>query len=345
MTLDARIEAFSELGLLLQNYIDSKDSSSNFSQKLTNVIRNAELQNAWFTPDQIHNALSEWSKALTQVNLSSWIKTYQLDNYTQKRVAVIMAGNIPLVGFHDFLSVLITGHNFIGKLSSNDNVLLPFLAEELCNIQPEFKSKIEFTKEKLPDFDAVIATGSNNTARYFEYYFKDKPHIIRKNRNSVAILTGDESKDDLENLGVDIFKYFGLGCRNVSKLFVPQNYSFDTFFKGIFIYNEVINHHKYANNYDYNKAVYLMSSVQLLDNGFLILKQDEQFSSPIGVLFYEYYSDETHLKQRLEQEKENIQCISGRHEFAEVDFGQAQQPKLSDFADDVDTIKFLIQLN
>lgn len=344
MTLETRIDAFSELGFLLQNYIDSKDSSSNFSQKLTNVIRNAEIQNAWFTQEQIHNALKDWSKALTRENLDKWLLPYSLDNFATQRVAVVMAGNIPLVGFHDFLSVLITGHHFIGKLSSNDNLLIPFFAETLIEIEPEFKSKIEFTKDRLPYFEAVIATGSNNTARYFEYYFKEKPHIIRKNRNSAALLDGTESKTDLKALGEDVFKYFGLGCRNVSKLFVPEAYDFDDFFKSMFKYKDFINHHKYANNYDYNKAVYLMSSVKLLDNGFLLLKEDQQFSSPIGVLFYETYTDETHLKRRLKEEKENIQCIVGNHNLAEVDFGQAQHPELSDFADGVDTIEFLTQL-
>ncbi|SDG86184.1 acyl-CoA reductase [Psychroflexus sediminis] len=345
MTLDTRIEAFSELGFSLQNYIESKNSSSNFSQKLTNILRSAELQNAWFTQDQIHSSLKDWAQALTKSNLNNWLDPYVFENLSKKRVAVVMAGNIPLVGFHDFLSVLITGHTFIGKLSSNDSLLVPFLAEELIAIEPGFKSKIEFTKEKLPEFDAVIATGSNNTARYFEYYFKDKPHIIRKNRNSAAILDGTESKEDLEALGDDVFKYFGLGCRNVSKLFVPEAYDFDKFFKAMFRYKDVINHHKYANNYDYNKAVYLMSSVKLLDNGFLLLKEDLQFSSPIGTLFYETFSDESHLKQRLEEEKKNIQCIVGAHKYGEVDFGKAQHPKLSDYADGVDTLEFLIQTN
>lgn len=345
MTLNTRIDAFSKLGLSLQNYIHSKDSRSNFSQKLSNVIRKSELQNAWFTKNQIHNALSEWENALSRENLLNWLQTYTLEGINEKRVAVVMAGNIPLVGFHDFLSVLITGHHFIGKLSSNDSLLVPFLAEELISIQPEFQSKIEFTKDRLPDFDAVIATGSNNTARYFEYYFKEKPHIIRKNRNSAVILDGTESKDELERLGHDIFKYFGLGCRNVSKLFVPGEYDFDEFFKAMFTYKDIIHHHKYANNYDYNKAVYLMSSVKLLDNGFLLLKEDQQFSSPIGVLFYETYSDENQLKQRLKEEKENIQCIVGRHKFSQVDFGQTQHPSLIDYADGVDTIEFLTHIN
>ena len=342
MKLDTRIDAFSKLGLLLQNYIDSPNTDSNFSQKLTNVIRKAELQNAWFTPIHVKNAISAWADALKKEKLTNWLSTYSHSNDNPQRTAVIMAGNIPLVGFHDFLSVLIIGDYFVGKLSSNDNLLLPFLAEELIDIEPKFSNRIEFTKDRLPQFDKVIATGSNNTARYFEYYFKDKPHIIRKNRNSVAVLEGNESKEQLKALGEDIFQYFGLGCRNVSKLFVPKGYDFDAFFEAMYAYRDVINHHKYANNYDYNKAVYLMSSVKLLDNAFLLLKEDLNFSSPIGTLFYEYYSDEEQLKSRLNQEQEHIQCIVGTHKFCEVDYGKAQHPTLTDYADGVDTIEFLI---
>ncbi|WP_019038686.1 acyl-CoA reductase [Psychroflexus tropicus] len=343
MTLDTRIDAFSKLGYSIQNYIVSPDSDSNFSQKLTNVVRKAELQNAWFTPGYVNNALKAWSETLTKRNLTSWLNSYPSALEAPKKVAVVMAGNIPLVGFHDFLSVLISGHFFIGKLSSNDCLLIPFLAEELINIEPEFASKINFTKDRLPDFDMVIATGSNNTARYFEYYFKDKPHIIRKNRNSVAVLHGNESKSQLEALGEDIFQYFGLGCRNVSKLFVPEDYNFDSFFEAMYKYKEVINHHKYANNYDYNKAVYLMSSVKLLDNAFLLLKKDSGFSSPIGTLFFETYSSDEHLKHRLHEEQENIQCVVGQHKLSGVEFGKTQHPSLTDYADGVDTLKFLIQ--
>lgn len=343
MTLDSRLNAFSKLGLCLQNYIQSENSSDNFSQKLTNAIRKAKTQNAWFTPDQIHNSLAAWAKALQKDQLNTWLKPYSIKNTSPKTIAVVMAGNIPLVGFHDFLCVLIAGHRIVGKLSSNDQILLPFLADELIAIEPEFQNKISFTKERLPAFDAVIATGSNNTARYFEYYFKGKPNIIRKNRNSVSVIDGHETQAQLEALGVDIFQYYGLGCRNVSKLFVPEAYDFDAFFKAMYNFKEYINHHKYANNYDYNKAVYLMSSVKLLDNGFLLLKEDKQFSSPIGTLFYETYSSNSELEITLQERKNEIQCIVGQETFANVDFGNTQSPSLWDYADRVDTMTFLIE--
>lgn len=256
-----------------------------------------------------------------------------------------MAGNIPLVGFHDFLSVLISGHNVLVKQSSNDKHLLPFLAKYLEVVEPKFKGKIKFTEEKLENFDVVIATGSDNTARYFEYYFKNKPSIIRKNRNSVAVLSGNETQEQLEALSEDIFRYYGLGCRNVSKLFVPKNYNFEAFFKGVFHWNSIINGAKYANNYDYNKAVYLMSEFDILENGFLMIKEDASFASPIATMFYEYYSNETELKSKIEKNKNNIQCIVGQgFDSNEIAFGKTQQPNLWDYADDVDTIAFLLKI-
>ena len=256
-----------------------------------------------------------------------------------------MAGNIPLVGFHDFLSVLISGHSVLVKQSSNDKNLLPFLAKYLEYVETTFKGKITFTEEKLTDFDAVIATGSNNTARYFEHYFKGKPSIIRKNRNSVAVLTNNESDKELTNLSNDIFQYFGLGCRSVSKLFVPEGYDFNAFFNGLYNKKEIINNAKYANNYDYNKAVYLMSEFDLLENGFLMIKEDQSYASPIATIFYEYYTDTNKLKEKLKADSEKIQCVvSNNFIDSEIKFGQTQHPQLWDYADGVNTLDFLAKL-
>jgi hypothetical protein len=257
-----------------------------------------------------------------------------------KTVAIVMAGNIPLVGFHDLLSVLISGHNALVKLSSQDAILIPYLVSVLAQTDPDLASRVVFTKEKFQGFDMVIATGSNNTARYFDYYFSKYPHILRKNRNSVAVLTGQETVEDFTKLADDVFQYFGLGCRNVTKLMVPEHYDFQDFFGGIYEYHEVINHHKYANNYDYHKAIELLNGTDLLDNGFLLLKESTQYSSPIGVLHWESYKDEDLLRQKLNQDQEFIQCIVGRNYNA---FGSSQQPALSDFADGVDTVEFLLK--
>jgi hypothetical protein len=233
----------------------------------------------------------------------------------------------------------------LAKLSSNDKTLLPFLAEYLISVEPEFKNYIEFTDGKLENFDAVIATGSNNTARYFEYYFGKYPNIIRKNRNSAAILTGNETKEELKNLADDIFTYFGLGCRNVSKLYIPENYDFEAFFKGMFSWKEIIHNHKYINNYDYNKAVYLMDSFPLLDNEFMLLKEDTAFSSPISVVFYEKYNSLEDLSKELEEQSENIQCVVSKAGINnEIPFGKAQNPELWDYADRIDTVEFLLKL-
>lgn len=256
-----------------------------------------------------------------------------------------MAGNIPLVGFHDFLSVLISGHSVLVKQSSNDKHLLPYLSKYLEFVHPSFKGKIEFTEDKVEDFDAVIATGSDNTARYFEYYFRGKPSIIRRNRNSVAVLTGRESEEDLKDLAEDIFRYYGLGCRNVSKLFVPKDYNFNAFFEGIYHWHPIIEQAKYANNYDYNKAVYLMSEFDMLENGFFMIKEDESYASPIATAFFEYYENTNELKRKLERDREKIQCVVSKGFMEnEIPFGHTQKPQLWDYADSVDSVKFLLSI-
>ncbi len=350
--IKGRIKAFSELGSFLSQFSTEKTAQKEnvlhndlFFEGFKHQLKIAGENNTWFTNDNLLFATQSWAEALTPDNLNQWTKNEQLGKGASKNVAVIMAGNIPLVGFHDFLSVLISGHSITVKQSSNDKHLLPFLAKYLEYISPELKGKIVFTNEKLTTFDAVIATGSNNTARYFEYYFKNKPNIIRKSRNSVAVITGNESEDDLENLSDDIFKYFGLGCRSVSKLFVPKNYNFDSFFKGMYKRHEIINNAKYANNYDYNKAVYLMSEFDILENGFLMIKEDKSYASPIASIFYEYYDNSDDLKIKLFQDKEQIQCITSNNFIDnEIPFGYTQKPKLWDYADGINTLEFLVNL-
>jgi hypothetical protein len=352
MKLQQRINAFVELGSFLDQFRNSGvNKNSNvkyndvFFDGLLHQIKLAKEHNGWFTKENIYFALEGWSNSLNNSNINKWLSKYNFNNVNTKKVAIIMAGNIPLVGFHDFLSVLISGHSVLVKQSSNDNKLLPFLAKYLEYVEPGFKGKIEFTEEKLEGFNAVIATGSNNTARYFEYYFKDKPSIIRKNRNSVAVLDGSETEDQLKALSEDIFRYYGLGCRNVSKLFVPKNYNFDNFFKGIYDWHSIIEQQKYANNYDYNKAVYLMSEFDMLENGFLMIKEDTSYSSPIATVFYEYYDSKTALQEKLMNENNLVQCIvAAGFSDNEVSFGETQRPELWNYADDVDTIAFLLTI-
>ncbi len=343
---------FIELGKFLGQF--SLDNSLKNEQILNNdlffddfldLIKLSQSHNGWYTPENVFSAINSWANALTEENLNKWLSKYNFQNTKTKSIGIILAGNIPLVGFHDFLSVLISGHKVLVKTSSNDQKLMPFLAKYLISLNENLKDYINFVDGKLENYDAVIATGSNNTARYFEYYFKDKPSIIRKSRNSVCVLDGSESKEQMIALGEDIFRYFGLGCRNVSKVFIPRNYNFDQFFNGMFPYQDVIKYEKYANNYDYNKAVFLMSNFALLDNEFLTIKEDSSYASPIASVFYEFYDDLEILKMRLENEKEQIQCIVSNNLIENsIDFGQTQNPNLWDYADNVDTLEFLIKI-
>jgi len=353
MNLDQRIEAFAALGEFLNQFNTAKIEKKNDSE-FNNLFFDAfEMQinrahefNGWFNKSNVLKAFESWSDALTTENLQKWTSKYNFDQIKDnKTVAIIMAGNIPLVGFHDFLSVLISGHSVIAKQSSNDKHLLPLVAKFLEYYNPYFKTKIQFTDNNLSNFDAVIATGSNNTVRYFEYYFGKYPTIIRNNRNSVAILTSDETQEELEALGEDIFQYFGLGCRSVSKIFVPKNYNFEPLFNALYKFKDIINYKKYENNYDYNKAVYLMSLYKLQENGFIMLKEDTSYSSPIATLFYEYYDSYKNLTNQLHIDKEKIQCIVGSKNDSDfVKFGQTQHPKLWDYADGIDTISFLLNI-
>lgn len=350
MTLEHKKNIFIELGKFLSQFLDEENIQNGsvlhndlFFEKFQDLISLSQSHNGWYTPENVYFSIQSWAKALTKENLDKWLSNYKFDSVKHTNVGLILAGNIPLVGFHDFLSVLISGHTVLVKTSSNDQFLLPFLAKYLISIEPKFENKITFVEGKLENFDAVIATGTNNTARYFDYYFKNKPSIIRKNRNSVAVLNGEETKEQLIALGEDIFRYFGLGCRNVSKLFVPKGYSFDAFFEAIFEYQDVIHYEKYANNYDYNKAVFLMSNFKLLDNGFLTLKEDLSYSSPISSVFYEFYESLDEIKSRLALENDKIQCIVSNNLIENsIQFGQTQNPNLWDYADNIDTISFLL---
>ncbi len=348
--LEERLEAFVKLGSFLREFCEifnnpEENLTKNpWTEELQKTTSAANHQNGWFTKENVLFSLARWGEVLTEERLRTWLASYDLSQTKNKTVALIMAGNIPMVGFHDFLTTLLTGNRALVKLSSNDTALLPFMASYLSAATPALHDKVSFSEGKLNNFDAVIATGSNNTARYFAYYFGKKPHIIRKNRSSVAVLTGKESSQQLTALGEDIFRYYGLGCRSVSKLFVPKDYDFTPFFKAIYSYSSIIDQHKYANNYDYNKAVYLMSEFNILENGFLMLKEDSGYASPIATLFYEYYDDVEGLHKKLEEDRDQLQCIVAADLMpGEVPFGRTQYPELSDYADRVDTVEFLLK--
>jgi len=311
------------------------------------IINSEQHYNAWFTPPNVLQAIKAIGGMLNEADLATWLSHYPENNDHSKKIGLILAGNIPLVGFHDVLCVIVSGNIALIKASSQDARLIQHILKMLVEIEPAYANSFMFV-DRLNTFDAVIATGSNNSSRYFEHYFGKVPHIIRKNRNSVAVLKGDETTEQLNRLGNDIFDYYGLGCRNVSKLFVPAGYNFNAFFEAIQSFNEVGNHHKYHNNYDYNKSIYLVNRDEHLDNGFLLLKRDAGMASPLAVLFYEEYADEAVAKQIIDNETGNIQCIVSKMPLLDnsrvVDFGQSQRPALWDYADGIDTMEFLSNL-
>jgi hypothetical protein len=336
LTSNQRIAAFEALG-----HIMAKPD-----EQLSALINSAHHYNAWFTPQSAAMAVSAIAGMLNKSDLEKWLQNESGNAKLKMRsIGLILAGNIPIVGFHDILCVLASGHKALIKLSSHDQKFIPYLLNKLIEIEPGFELQISYI-DRLKDFDAVIATGSNNTSRYFDYYFSKVPHIIRKNRNSVAILNGEESKEDLKALGHDIFDYFGLGCRNVSKLYVPKDYDFKEFFESIEEFKSVADHHKYNNNYDYNKSIFLVNLDKHLDTGFLLLKEDSRFVSPLAVLYYEEYQNIEQLESELIKNEDLIQCIvsNSKLPLSKVPFGQSQCPGLFDYADGVDTMKFLREL-
>ena len=263
-----------------------------------------------------------------------------------KSVAIIMAGNVPLVGFHDFLCVILSGNKAIIKLSSKDSHLMDFVLNYLCSICIDFKDYYKICQEKLSDYDAVIATGNNLSASKFKEYFNDYPNIIRKSRHSVAILKGNETNDQLQKLSNDIFNYFGLGCRNVSKVYLPKNYDLDLLFRSFIKWKKVINNNSYANNYDYHRAIYLLNKEVFFDNGFILLKESKKIGSPVGTLFYEYYDKYEDIEKSLSKISGKIQCIVSNENIENfIEFGKTQSPELTDYADGVDTFDFLLKLN
>lgn len=336
MKLQERLSAMAALGHVIDHLTEEEKNM---------LYTKASSFNNWFTKNSVELALHGVRLFLDLKKLQNWVKPYQLEPVRRGKVGVVMAGNIPLVGFHDFLSVLISGHRLCVKFSSQDPFLPDYLGQRLIEIEPGFKPYIVVV-DQLKGMDAIIATGSDNSARYFEYYFSGIPNIIRKNRTSCAILTGNETNENLMALGKDIFQYYGLGCRNVSKLYVPQNYDFKSLIECMRPFENIITNHKYANNYDYNKSVYLVNKEPHLDTGFALLRKSADMVSPISVIYFEYYENGTDLEKKLAGQKDKIQCIVGEHkgESHTVAFGNSQTPGLKDYADNIDTLKFLEQI-
>lgn len=331
MELTKRIEVFVALRNVLQNLHEGEKEA---------LFRMANSENSWFDTVSVEKAISGIITMLEPEKLNTWASQYQLD--AEKTIGIIAAGNIPAVGFHDVLCVLISGGIAHVKLSSQDTVLIKKIRSLLLELEPDLANQFVFVEKiELETVDGVIATGSDNTARYFHQYFSKRPHIIRKNRTSIAVLTGKETPEEIKALGDDIFTYYGLGCRNVSKLLLPKGYDVAKLYEPLEERSTITKHHKYANNYDYNRSVYLVNRVEHLDNGFLILKEDQALVSPISVLFFEYYETQQDIDNFLSENEEKIQCVVGK---GYIPFGQAQFPTVDDYADGVDTLSFISKL-
>lgn len=317
-------------------------------EEFTALIQEEHIHNPWFTRANVIRALSGISRMLEAETLRKWLTAYELRERPpeqQKEIGLVMAGNIPLVGFHDLLCVLASGHRLRARTSSKDERLPKKVVEVLGDLDAELASRILFTSEPLKGIDAIIATGSNNSARYFEYYFRKVPYIIRRNRNGVAVLTGEESPAELEMLGADIFTYFGMGCRNVTKLYIPDSYDLKGLLGVLDRFGELNQHHKYGNNVDYHRSIYLMNRVPFLDNGILLVKEDSAIASPIGVVFYERYAEIGWVREQLAERSEEIQCCISCHPAIRgaIPPGTSQDPMPWDYADGVDTLRFLIE--
>jgi len=333
--LICRVKAFAQLGEEIKGLPLAQREA---------IQQAAVSENPWFTSVNVEMALTGITKFLSEPALRRWTSPYTLEGRRPKTIGVIMAGNIPLVGFHDLLCVLISGNHLKAKLSSQDSVLMTYLYQLLLRIEPEFHDRVQFA-ERLDNVDAVIATGSDNTARYFEYSFRTTPRIIRRNRSSCAIISGDELPAEISALGTDVFSYFGLGCRNVSKLYLPAGYDLTKLFRGWEKFGTTLHHPKYANNYDYQKSILRVNRIPFFDNGFVLLKNDSSFVSPISVLYFEYFDDTGDLQKKMESHRGKIQCmVSARRWFDGSEaFGQAQFPEVTDYADKIDTLKFLVE--
>ncbi|MFN0275851.1 MAG: acyl-CoA reductase [Chitinophagales bacterium] len=313
------------------------------SSVLQELLHKTEIENGWFTQKNMQLSIDVFCENyFHEEKLSRWLSKYDIHENSNKTVGLILAGNIPFVGMHDLLCVLMSGNNAKVKLSSKDKYFFPYMMERLEKLNKDYANKVEFV-EKLEKFDAVIATGSNNSARYFNYYFGKYPHIIRKNRTSTAILSGNETDEQLHGLGKDVFWYYGLGCRNVSKIYVPEAFDLQRLFKVWEDYRDVIDNNKYKNNFDYNRAILLLNQTPHLTNDFFMLVESDKIFSPLSLLYYEFYSSKSELEEKINAIHDDLQCVVASTE-GNTPFGKTQFPELTDYADHVDTMEFLQKL-
>lgn len=343
-----QVEPFVQLGLSLKAFGEGEPwpghgigLTETEYEAFDRAIEQAHLHNSWFTPGEVRHAVAGLARMLAEDHLQEWLERYPAlqDQRPPRSIGIIMAGNVPLVGFHDMLCTLVCGHRARIKTASGDAGLTKALRNLLVALEPQWAERVHIMEDKLGEVDAIIATGSNNTARYFTHYFGHLPHIIRRNRTSMAVLNGKETEEELAALGEDVFRYFGMGCRNVGKVLIPHDFELDRLFRSFFRWKGIINHHKYANNYDYNRAIWLLDRAPVTENGFLIMKEDSALHSPVAALYYQRYQQPEEVAAYISRHEAELQCIVGH---GHLPFGTAQRPGLSDYADQVDTMAFLL---
>jgi hypothetical protein len=338
------IDALSHLGGMITDYLNGNSGNR---AAIETAVDSSCRDNYWFTKNNILKALDAIAnKMLKPAKLNDWIDRYSFDSRKPQKIGLIMAGNIPLVNFHDLLSVLLSGNIAVIKPSSKDKSLIKALVGILMNRLPVLAERIVFTDTKPQNINAVIATGSNNSARYFDAEYKNIPMLVRKNRYSLAALDGNETRTDLEALGDDIFSYFGLGCRNVSNILIPQKYDWSMFFDSIQKYSYVLHHQGYKNCFRYQKALSELSGDNYLNGGFVIIRMNNPAFSSIAAINYMVYKDIEQIKTFLSEQNDRIQCIVTKIAGVKkpTPFGHTQQPELTDYADGVDTVNFLTSL-
>jgi len=353
MTLEERIQILIHLGKRLLEEDDYYMA----------VAKRCAYENPWFTVENIQLATRSIANAyLSEPHLRKWMDHYKLGAIPlPKNVALVLSGQTPLEGFHDVLCVFVMGHYSQIKLADSDKYLLPYLVK-LMKEKDEasrredrdmFAKYFEFV-ERLKDFDAVIAANSNKKSdRYFKTYFGKYPHIIRQQKNGVAILEGKETSEDLKALAKDVFQYFGLSNRSVAKLYVPKDYDFQLLLEVFHQHNKLVLNSKYKNNFDYNTALLMMNSVPYLSNGAIVLKEDTAFQSRIATLHYEFYTDKKVLVNTLLESEDAIACVVSiqdlpkgleEKEIVTIPFGTAHELDLMNYGDGVDTMDFLLTL-
>jgi len=332
--------AFIELGKHLNSYLQKKETP--YYSLIESSIHQAEIQNPWFIKRFVHSMLQSIIQLSSEESLNFYTKDF-IPTSNPKKILVIAAGNIPMVSYRDVMDVLLSGHILVFKPSSKDNVLMKMILHILQDLHPELKNNIHIIESPIRsnEIDAVIATGTNNTAMHIHQYFSHLPRIVRNNRTSIAILNDQITDEELRKLADDVMMYFGLGCRNVSKLFIPQNFDIQRIFTAIYDYGFVMQHNKYMNNYDYYRSIYLLNKESFLENNFLIVKESQQLHAPVANLFYERYTDLSQISDYIHKHQEDIQCVVGN---GYVPFGQTQFPSIDDFADGINTKEFLIGL-